>query len=238
MPESSKSIQLQRKPFDTATSPSSPLLPPPGVSAVDFYTEQARAKAKARLASRDAQKDALQEPLFDWDADEDFQNFEYEETDFDEADFDQRLDRYIRQSGQLLIEANASLREPVAKLPRLPAVVVETSEKRTGAGAQVTELLAQADKVSAEEAYVRGLKVLEMEFAKAMGLPPSPTSRGEEQKPCTVSTVAKSFAERKAYLGYELELKNEIIDGLTFDSGASDIPSVVERSSEKTADDS
>ncbi|KAK3686648.1 hypothetical protein LTR37_019579 [Vermiconidia calcicola] len=221
-----------------ATAPSSPLLPPPGVSAVDFYMEQARAKAKAKFASRAAQKRLLEEPLFDWEANVDFKNFEYEETDFDEADFDQRLDRYVRQSAKLLIEANASLHEPVAKLPRLPAVVLETSEKRTGAGAQVTELLAQADKVGPEEAYVRGLKVLEMEFAKAMGLPPSPTSREEENKPCAVSKVARSFAERQAYLGYELELKNEIIDSLTFDSGASDVPSVVERSSEKAADDS
>ena len=93
--------------------------------------------------------------------------------DDDSAELDRRLDRCIRRTEKMLIEARAFLNDP-ARAPRLLTSPIEVAEKRKSAGLLLSEHTAHATQVSSDRAYGRAMALLEMQQARRTHLPASP----------------------------------------------------------------
>lgn len=121
--------------------------------------QQAMRKVEDRLVRLRLAQQSLSNPL--------------SESAADDAELDRRLERCIRQSNQLLAEANAFLNTP-ERPPQLLTTPAEFAEKRKGAGLQLARHTVEAEQNRSAQVLGSIEAMVQLQVARYTPLPDSP----------------------------------------------------------------
>jgi len=170
-----------------SSTQSRPLSPPAGVNAVDFFMQQARARAGARTPSTTPLILPTRTKL--------------------DAENELALDRCIARSEALLAETRAYLGQP-QKLPSQLARPVQYAEMRMSSGAKPAKVTAAATEPDSRRAYDSAETLLTLQGARRTPLPHSP--RGAPSRPSPSLSSGSTGSSRQSLTSSDSETSSEL----------------------------